>query len=124
MSNLQVALSFGFLRNEENRKRLQDYEALKAMLKRIEQLFEISNIFTNPKAFQYIQEQKALEKVREELPPEEFDNIWKDLMESGVPEVMVMEEVTSEGNQLPHFNKDLQDLVAGFIPFNDRKDGD
>ena len=67
-------------------QQIEDWEAL---LKRIERLLDVTNMYANPKMYNEYLNKKELEVQEAELPPEQVPKEFEKLVEMGIDELEV-----------------------------------
>ena len=123
LNGLQLAIAYKQAIKEENEK----FEFIKAMnsnwSKKFDNLFKILFMYTNPKMYASVEEMKELNALREEVKAEEFPEIWDEIMQV-IPEQIIVEDVVPESNTIPSIDPETEQMLAGFVPYRGRKDGE
>lgn len=105
-----------------------DFEVVKALneswKKRFETYFKALFMYTNPKMYAEFLETKDLEMHRDEVKPEEFPELWEEILESIPNEMTVEEEGIDPMGGLPTVDPHTEEILAGFVPYKQRKDGE
>jgi hypothetical protein len=82
-------------------------------------------IFTNPALYKSWEDIKELDKYQAELKPEEFSNVWDELMQFIPQEVHVEDTKSNPLANVPILNSEVNEFLTGFVPYHKRmKEGD
>lgn len=82
-------------------------------------------IFTNPSLYKSWEEMKELNKYQQEVKPEEFPQLWDELMQFLPQEVHIEENVSNPLANVPALDPDINEFLTGFVPYKKRtKEGD
>lgn len=124
LRGIQLVIAYRQAVKDEN----DDFEVVKALneswKKRFETYFKALFMYTNPKMYAEFLETKDLELHREEVKPEEFPEIWEDILKSIPNEMTVEEEGIDPAGGLPTVDRQTEEILAGFVPYKLRKDGE
>lgn len=124
LEGIQLAIAYRQAVKEEE----SEYELIKTLNEKwstkFDNLFKALFMFTNPKLYAAYEENKEMQKLREEVKEEDFPELWEELMKS-LPEQIIVEDPEADtSNLFPSVDPETEEVLAGFVPYNLRKDGE
>lgn len=102
----------------------QRYEEIKILEKVLDRKFENLYMFADKDLYQQVQQYKEMGQHREEIPEEEFPELWEEIL-TQIPEAIVAEEPEQDPYaNLLKADQETEDYLAGFTPYNFGEDGE
>jgi hypothetical protein len=91
---------------------------------RIDDSVRVLMMFSNPTLYKAWEDMKELDKHEAELKPEEFPEVWEELMQF-IPQEVVIEDIKEDPLAHLPVNAALEDFLTGFVPYKKQvKEGD
>lgn len=117
LNSLQLMVAYRQAIKEEKEEVERLGEIYQAGFKRLEENFKELRIYTNPKLWMDLENEKKLQVMRDDVNVDNFDETWNEMMEFIPKTVTVEENVPSlENSKLPKLDKKTQELITGFLP--------
>lgn len=114
----QITLLYHQAMKEEKEENEEKFEIINAVnkvwFKHLNTLFTNLQIFTNPKLFKALEDEKKLNVYREDLNEDNFMEEWDKLMDV-VPEEFIVDDYKQEKLILPEIDDDVEELIAGWV---------
>lgn len=92
--------------------------------KRFGNLFKALFMYTNPEMYARFQEMKELDGLRAEVKPEDFPDVWDEIMQVIPNEITVEEPNFNPIDAIPAASQEMEEILAGFVSYQTRKDGE
>lgn len=124
LSGLKLVVAYRQAMKEEK----DDFDLIKTLndswSKRFHNLFKALFMYTNPKMYAAFEDEKELESLRAEVKPEEFPDLWEEITKVIPDQIMVEDPQSDPLGAIPTLNQEMEEIIAGFVPYVPRKDGE
>lgn len=116
----QLIILYKHAINEDNQKKKDSADVIntvnKIWFKKLDNLFEVLQMFTNVELFKHKLEMEKVKDLREEITEENFDEVWDDIM-STVPQEYTVDEGDAMEDYLENQPADpeMDAMLAGWI---------
>ena len=121
MSQLQLIIAYRQIVREEEQERKKEggqLEIVKTLheiwMKRIGRLEDNLSFFNDRELYSHVQEMKEIAKHREEVKPEDFPEIWDEMMEHLPQQIFVEDETPDPGDSYESVNAEMDELITGW----------
>jgi hypothetical protein len=125
LDGLQLAIAYRQALKEEKEEGEGKRETILAIHKnwveRVDNLFKALYMFTNPQLYKNYEDLKNLDALREEIKPEEFPDMWEEILNIIPNEVVVEDPEVDTSKTLPMIDPELEEILTGFVPYKSRK---
>lgn len=126
MSQEELIVTYKWAMNVEKKKYEHEGNMTRNWAKKIDTLFNNLYIFTNPKMWKHIEEQKDKEEMQEDIPEENFLEYFDHLLyDVGIPDTMyiVQEDGDDDPYQgmVPAASEEKEERMTSFRTFKSRQ---
>lgn len=113
LTDIQLMIAYRQALKEEEQEWDDKNTLNKHWAEKLDDLFEVLYIFVDAKRYNLVQQMKELEDHRAEVTPEEFPEVWDQLMQSLPEEIIVDEPDVDPLAGLPRISKEDEEFLVG-----------
>jgi hypothetical protein len=126
LDDTQLAVLYRLSMDYEFQKKKETHEMIEminnAWVKNFKNLFDDLRFFVNPEMYNKINELTDMVKNREVINEDNFEQEWEKML-SQIPKAMTIEYESDSNETNVAGDIDIENYVAGFIPYHQKKKG-
>jgi hypothetical protein len=117
---IRLSILYKQAKVEENEKKDWTLELVKtlneAWTNKFKNWFELLQVYTNPKLFVAMEDEKEMQQYRDEISEDNFMDEWEKMMQI-IPEEMIVDESDAPGKELqvPKIDEETEKLIIGWV---------